>query len=186
MKKLSVNELIDLVALNRVLDNTESVVWGYDDGYHYISDAHMAVKVRMTPKTSTALRSLFGRFHGEIPKAGTALRSIQNGKRYNVDTVTIDAIKRCLEDEAYIPLNDTKIMYETGYGSIVRAFHAIDYSKNAYIFLNMAFLQCVNQNSTVRAVHAEPRSMVKFTREDEVAVILPVAMATPEYMADLN
>lgn len=192
MKKLSKDELIDLVALNRVLDKAETVVWAYEDGFHYISDNHIAVKIRMSNKNSTALRALFGRFHGELPKAGTALRSIRSLRDYVVDQIPMDGIKRIFETEAHLPIEDTNWMYELAdYNRTARAFKVSNDKTSSYVFLNVMFLDCIYRNFIACAVSADQKSMVRFWRYDEVAVILPVVIDKPKYMVspqvlDLN
>lgn len=186
MKKLSDSELIDLVALNRILDGADQVFWGIEDGYHYLSDAHMAVKVRISNRNLTALKVLAKRFHGDTPIEGLALRSVRRRKnQYDMD-VALDAVKRCLNEKAESLAVDTRIMYETEYGGVVRAMYVEDLSHTTYVFLNMAFLECINANNVAHAVKAAHTSPIHFRRGDEVAVVMPINMHTPAFMEKLN
>lgn len=186
MKKLSEHELIDLVALNRILGWSEQVIWGIEDGYHYISDARSCVKVRVSDKNMTALKTLRDKFDGCTPMEGSALRSIMIGKKNTVDIITMDGLKIAMSTEAEIPADDTHIMYETEYGGVVRALYVEDAPHKSYIFLDMAVLECINAANIAKAVKAERTSPVMFTRGDEVACVLPINMHTPAFLAHVN
>lgn len=186
MKKLSDFELIDLVALNRVLEYAEQVLWGIEDGYHYISDAHMAVRIRVSDRNMTALKVLVSRFQGTTPFEGLALRSVKVGKSNSIGTLPMDGIKKFMCEDAEIPADDTHIMYQTEYGGVLRALYAEDMPSKSYIFLDMALLECLNADAVVRVVKAERTSPVHFERGDEIAVVLPINMHTPAFMVHLN
>lgn len=187
MKKLSDFELIDLVALNRILADAEQVLWGIEDGYHYISDSHMAVKIRISDRNLTSLKALGKRFQGVTPNEGLALRSIKTWKnRYDIGNITLGGIKKFLNEDAEIPVDDTRIMYQTEYGGVIRALYAEDMPSKSYIFLDMALLECINADSVVRAVKAEHTSPVHFERGDEIAAVLPINMHTPAFLVAVN
>lgn len=184
MKKLSECTLIDMASLSRILKDSNAVIWGIDGEYAYISDLCMAVKVRIPGyEPPKALRL---RFLGmNIPQGG-ALRSIKRKKGYDVDIISLDGMKRVLGTEAEIPIDDTCIMYQTVSGGTVRAMYVEDPPHASYIFLNMMYLECINRNSTVRAAKPERTSPVVFSRGDEVAIVLPVNIDTPAFMARVN
>lgn len=184
MKKLSECTLIDMASLSRVLKDSNTVIWGIDGEYAYISDLHMAVKVRIPGyEPPKALRL---RFLGmNIPQGG-ALRSIKRKKGYDVDIISLDGMKRVLGTEAEIPVVDTLIMCERESGAIVRALYVDDPPRRSYIFLNMMYLECINKDSVIRAVEPNRKSPVIFGRGDEVAVVLPINMHTPALLAHVN
>lgn len=184
MKKLSECILIDMASLSRILKDSDTVIWGIDGEYAYISDTHMAVKVRIPGyEPPKALRL---RFLGmNIPQGG-ALRSIKRKKGYDVDIISLDGMKRVLDTEAEIPIDDTRIMYQTVSGWTVRAMYVEDPPHASYIFLYMMYLECINWDSIVRAAKPERKSPVVFRRGDEVAIVLPVNMDTPAFMANVN
>lgn len=184
MKKLSECILIDMASLSRILKDSDTVVWGIDGEYAYISDTHMAVKVRIPGyEPPKALRL---RFLGMNIPQGVALRSIKRKKGYDVDIISLDGMKRVLDTEAEIPIDDTRIMYQTVSGGTVRAMYVEDPPHASYIFLNMMYLECINWDSIVRAAKPERTSPVVFRRGDEVAIVLPVNMDTPAFMANVN
>lgn len=184
MKKLSENELIDLVALNRVLGYAEELILGLEDGYYYISEGHMAMKVRISDRNLSALSSIIkNRFNGEMPRDGAAIRSRRPGS----DPVPfpLDGIKKFLDTDAEILATDTCIMYQMPTGNVVRALYAEDMPRRTYIFLDMVFLECINMDSDILAVKAEYTSPVVFARGDEAAILLPINMHTPAFMASI-
>lgn len=187
MKKLSDWELIDLTALNRILASARVVIWGIEAGYHYISDEHMAVKIRIPEKCMPTLLSGMNKcFGGELPCEGLALRCVKGRKKNDVGIISLDGIKRILGTEVLIPVVDTCIMNQRPDGNVVRALYAEDLPNRSYIFLDAWFLECINADSDVLCVKAERTSPVVFARGDEVAVVLPVNMHTPEFMVHLN
>lgn len=185
MKKLSDFELIDLVALNRILENADQVLWGIKDGYHYISDGHMAAKVRISDRNLTALKVFWKRFQGATPNEGLALRSVKVGKSNSIGNIALEGLKRVLSEETEIPVIDTRIMYETESGGVLRALYAEDMPRRTYIFLSMGLLECINANNVATAAKAERTSPVHFERGDEVAVVLPVNMHTPAFLTSV-
>lgn len=184
MKKLSECILIDMASLSRILKDSDTVIWGIDGEYAYISDTHMAVKVRIPGyEPPKALRL---RFLGmNIPQGG-ALRSIKRKKGYDVDIISLDGMKRILDMETEIPVDDTRTMYETESDHIVRAMYVEEPPRKSYIFLDMMYLECINKDSVIRAVKPERTSPVAFRRGDEVAFVLPVNMHTPAFLVHVN
>lgn len=185
MKKLSEHELVDLVALNRILKVSDDVIIGVDDGYYYISERHMVMRLRISYNNMTALSSTIkSRFNGELPRTGTALRSTRVGS--NTEPFPLDSIEKLFDAEPDIPADDTSIMYQMPTGHIVRALYVDDGSRQSYIFLGMTFLECINSDSAIHAMKAERTSPVLFARGDEAALVLPVNMHTPAFMADIS
>lgn len=181
-RKQSVDGLVSLTALNRVLKSAGSIVWGIEDGFHYISTDAMALKARICDADLSALKILDDRFHGLTPKEGTAFY----WKDGTASIMALDGIKRFLNTAPECNAYDTHLMYQDEYDRVCRVFYTEDGAVRSYIYLNAAFLDCVNADCAISANAAKHTSPVIFGRGNEIAVILPVKMNKPTFLAELN
>lgn len=184
MKRTSVDNLINLTELNRVLRQAATAIWGRDDEFDYFSNGYMAVKIRL--ESIIPLKVLAPRFGGQLPPKGGALRSIKCKKDYTIDIIALDSMKKCLSTEADVAVEDTHLIYQSEYDTLLRVFLARGRDVQEYIFVDSQFLECINADSVVRAVKPERKSPVVFSRGDETAVVLPVNLLyKPGFLADL-
>lgn len=183
--KLSHDNLIDLTALSRLMKSADGLLIGTDGDFTYISDTHMAVRIRV-PDVAALFAAVSKRTDGTVPPTGAAIQSLKRKKGYDVCIISLDGIKKFLDVETEIPVDDTRTMYETESDHIVRAMYVEEPPQKSYIFLDMMYLECINKDSVIRAVKPERTSPVAFSRGDEVAFVLPVNMHTPAFLVHVN
>lgn len=178
MKNKSLGGLINLSALNRIVKNADQIFWSYEDGWNIVSDGHFIFYF------CGQCDALFTRFQ-KLPE-GKMLCARKREKSIEVfESPVLDNMKKYLNADGCAEVVDTRLSYETAQGNTVRVLHSADkWNEKAYVYISDAFFRCISEFYDIYAERAGRTLPVTFRNGEEKAVILPVNIYNPAFLAE--
>lgn len=168
---LSLGELINVTAMNRIFKKADTAIFGKDDaGFCVVSDGYFVVRAALSVDAQTALIQRAG----VVPHNGECFRRIGKGDTHPFG---IDAFTSFLFDDFGDPAIDTHIMFE-GNGVTVRLYDFAD----GFAAVNTQYADMIAYPESIYMPKKSPTAPVHFTGHGEHMAVLPVRITLPEYI----
>lgn len=168
---LSLGELINVTAMNRIFKKADTAIFGKDDaGFCIVSDGYFVIRAALSVDAQVALIQRMG----VVPHNGECFRRIGKG---DAQPFGIDAFTSFMAVETGDPAIDTHIMFE-GNGVTVRLYDFTD----GFAAVNTQYVDMIAYPESIFMLKKSPTAPVHFTGHGEHMTVLPVRIALPEYI----